>query len=177
MSVAALQALLAPIFAPGPVILADQNGSRPAKPYATLAVTGADTSGGSTIELPVNAAGIVAISEHQRLNVEVQCFGVGSFALAQAAGLRLRFPSHVLRAEQLNIGVSLVRRALRVPELLNQSQYEERGILEFTAYMVLAGTDDVGLIEHTVIVCQGPAPTATHPHVISSPTATLPPPP
>ena len=63
--------------------------------------------------------------------------------------MRLRLPRHVNRAVALGIGVAVVNGATSVAVLMNENQYEQRGILEFTAHVGVEITDDVGLIEHT----------------------------
>jgi hypothetical protein len=160
MSIAAIQSLLAPLVAPGPLILADQNGPRPAKPFAALAVR--STPGQPmTYQYDPDETGSAEIVQHREVVVELQTFGANAFEFAQMVGLKLLFPSHVMRAEALGLGVSRINNVLRVPELLNQSQYEERGVLEFTIYDSLAGNDDVGLIENVNLEC------FEHTHLIS----------
>lgn len=161
MSVAALQALIAPLVAPGLLILADQNGPRPDKRYATLSVR--STAPITVVKRPVDANGVIEVVQPQQMVVEVQWFGQGSFQSAQEAGVKLRFPSVVDRAEVLGVSIIDIRSVTRVPELLNQSQYEERAILEFLAYDTIALGDDVGLIEHVELDC------FSHTHVIDTP--------
>lgn len=152
MSIAALQTLIAPLVAPGVLIFADQNGPRPEKPFATLSVRGTP-SPAYAYEAKPDIDGIAEISQHAEYTVEVQCFGNGAFNLARMVGLKLLFPSNVMRAELLGLGVSRIINVSRVPELLNQSQYEERGVLEFTVYDALVSSDDVGRIESVEIGC------------------------
>lgn len=161
--VTALQALLTPIVAPAMLILADQNGPRPAKPYATLSVR--STALDPPIELPVDENGMAQMVSYVRVIAELQYYGNGAFQSAQTAGLKLRFRSSVSLAETLGVSVNNIRTVLRVPELLNESQYEERGLMEFAASAYLIGTDDVGLIEHAEIYCWD------HTHVVSDPDA------
>lgn len=162
MTVAAIQALLAPLVAPGPLILADQNGPRPGKPFAALAVRSMPGHP-MTYEREPNADGVAELVQHRQVVVELQTFGNGAFEFAETVALKLLFPSNVMRAEALGLGVSRINNVLRVPELLNQSQYEERGVLEFTVYDSLSGLDNVGLIENVEIDCQG------HQYLVSKP--------
>lgn len=159
--VTALQALLTPIVAPSSLILAEQNGPRPPKPYATLSVR--STALDPPIELPVDENGIAQMVAYMRVIAELQYYGLGAFQSAQIAGLKLRFRSSVALAETLGVSVNNIRTVLRVPELLNETQYEERGLMEFAASAFVTATDDVGLIEHAEIVC------FDHTHLISDP--------
>lgn len=163
MSVANIMALVAPLVAPGGLILAQQNGNRPPKPYATLDIR--TTLPARPYQREPNTAGITELVQQLYRNCELQFFGVNALATAELTGLRLRFPSVSSRAEVLGIGVARVANALRVPELLNQSQYEERAVLEFSVYDAIVASDDVGLIEGVEIEC------FDHTHLVSKPTA------
>ncbi len=143
-----LQEFLQPIVGQE-LIFSDQNGPRPSKPYATLLVRSIFEQ--NIIHHHLNANGIVSLAKLQRMIIEVQYFGLGAYSKAQILGLKLQSPSNVDRGDVFGISVSQIRGVTRVPELLNQSQYEERAILEFTAYIMVEGDDDVGLIEHAVI--------------------------
>lgn len=143
-----LQEFLQPIVGQE-LIFSEQNGPRPAKPYATLSVR--SISEQEIIQHHLNGDGIVSLAKLQRMIVEVEYFGLGAFSKAQILGLKLQSPSNVDRGDTFGISVSQLRGVTRVPELLNQSQYEERAILEFTAYIMVEGDDNVGLIEHAVV--------------------------
>ncbi len=143
-----LQEFLQPIVGQS-IIFSDQNGPRPTKPYATLSVR--SISEQEIIQHNLNSDGIVSLAKLQRMIVEVEYFGLGAFGNAQTLGLRIQAPSQVDRAETFGLSVSQIRSITRVPALLNQSQYEERAILEFTAYIMVEGDDYVGLIEHAII--------------------------
>lgn len=143
-----LQEFLQPIVGQE-LIFSEQNGPRPAKPYATLSVR--SISEQPIIQHQLNGNGIISLAKLQRMIVEVEYFGLGAFSKAQILGLKLQSPSNVIRGDEFGISVSQLRGVSRVPELLNQSQYEERAILEFTAYIMVEGDDDVGLIEHAII--------------------------
>jgi hypothetical protein len=145
MSIAGFIALVAPLLAPNKLILSEQNGTRPPKPYATITVR--STRPARPQEGPVDASGIVQIDQQQLNAVEVQFYGDNAVDLANLLSAKLRYPSTQLLADQLNIGIARVNTVLRVPELLNTSQFEERAILEFTAYDTFTGNDNVGLIE------------------------------
>lgn len=152
-TVAALQALLAPLVAPGPLILAEQNGPRPGKPFSAVAVRQSRPFGPMVEQ--VDESGFVRVTQYLHVVTELQCFGLGGFALSQMAGLRLVMPSHIQRADALGLSVARINQAMRVPELLAENQYEERGILEFIAYASISANDEVGLIEQVEIECFG----------------------
>jgi hypothetical protein len=134
--------LLAPIVAPAPLIHADQNGPRPPKPYATLDIT----STGAAPWLVEHAPGVDGVStftEHRTANVEVQFYGDGAQARAAALGLRLRLPTQVDRATALGIGIGTVRGASSLAVLMNETQYESRSVVEFTAHVTASAEDTV----------------------------------
>lgn len=161
MSIESFLSMISPLIAPQKLILSEQNGTRPAKPFATMTVRTVLPSRAEEHE--VDESGDVLMSQQQLNAIEVQFYGDHAFEYASQLGLKLRYPTTQWLAESLNIGVARVNRALRVPELLNTSQFEERAILEFTAYDVLSGTDNVGLIESAEIDCFG------HSHIVSKP--------
>lgn len=161
MPVSAFISLLTPLLAPNKLILSDQNGTRPAKPYATISVRTIQPD--NVQESIPDDDGEVDVWQHQLNTVEVQFFGDNASELANLLSLKLNFPSTSDKAELLNVGIANVSRVIRVPELLNTSQYEERAILEFTAYDVLLATDNVGVIENVEFECYD------HTHIVSRP--------
>lgn len=163
----ALQRLLAPILAPIPVILSRQNAPRPAKPYAALDVQD-NGAAAWLVEGPSDANGNAVFTEHRRVSAEVQLFGQGAMDRGSDLGMRLRLPRHVDRAIALGVSVARVHGSTNATLLLNEDQYEERGIFEFTAYHAARITDDLGLIEHADLDCSGPDGT-DHQHLIDAP--------
>lgn len=164
MGITEIIALVSTLIGPIPanrLIVSDQNGTRPEKPYATITIRSVVPA--RPIESEVDEDGLIEFHQIQLNTVEVQFFGIDALNYAEMLGIRLHFETTGWLAEDLNIGISRVGRATRVPELLNASQYEERAILEFTAYDTLTATDNVGLIEHAEIECYD------HVHTIDRP--------
>jgi hypothetical protein len=161
MTVAAFISLLTPLLSPHNLIMSDQNGTRPPKPYATVSLRTIRPA--RYEESEPDDTGDVDVWQHQLNTVEVQIFGDNASDLANMLALKLNYPSTHDKAELLNVGIVNVGSVLRVPELLNTSQYEERAIIEFTAYDVLLGTDNVGIIESAEIEC------FDHTHIVSKP--------
>lgn len=159
----ALQALLAPIIAPVPLVHAQQNAPRPAKPYATLDVRNNGASGW-LIEGGPDANGNATFLEQRVVSAEVQFFGLGAMDSASALGVKLRTPRQASRAASLGVPIARVRGALDATFLLNENQYEDRGILEFTAHHTGEIEDEVGLIETVVLGCP-----PGHEHIIGAP--------
>lgn len=164
----ALQRLLAPILAPVPVVFADQNAEPPPKPYATLSVENLGSSGGYLTEGPLRPDGTAVFREHRTVNAEVQIYGRGAAARAAELGMRLRLPRHANRAADLGLGIAVVRGAMDVPALVNVTQYEERGVLEFTAHHVAELADDLGLIERAELHCPD-GDGGAHTHLVETP--------
>lgn len=149
MSLASLFALLQPVIGPGSLIMADQNGPRPPKPYCTLRVRQGVSA--PAVQLEANSAGIADFIQTVTRTVEVEAFGRDALQRAEMLAARLRTPSTTSRAVILGLGVSRINNAQNVPELMDQSIFEERAILEFTVYDSVVVSDDVGLIESTII--------------------------
>ncbi|EHL99380.1 hypothetical protein HMPREF9946_03142 [Acetobacteraceae bacterium AT-5844] len=167
----ALLDLLIPLAMPRPLILADQNGPRPEKPYYSLKVSLIGSA--PLIETKPNKQGAAIYHEHGTLQCEVQCFGKDAAALLRQLGIKLRMPLTAIKAEQAGVSIASVDQARDLTALLQASQYEERAILEFRAHAIASVTDDVSLIEHVILNC--PAEDG-HQHVISSPDAATAPP-
>lgn len=148
MSLANIQEFISPLVN-GPLILADQNGPKPAKPFATLSVRSAVPF--RPIRLIPDENGSQANIQGMYLSIEIQSFGVTAFSDAHLTALKLRFETNSMRAESLGLGVSRITNITRVPELLSQSQFEERAIVEVTMYDALIAQDDVGLIESAIV--------------------------
>lgn len=150
MSKANLYSLLAPLSPTvGGLIWADQNGPRPEKPYATVAVRSFDPF--PVVKQTVDVDGIENVSQLVRLAVEWQFIGLNALDMAKAAQLKLRTDTQANRAEVLNLGVSAVNSGTAVPTVLNTTQIEERAIVELIVYDSEFVLDDVGLIENVEI--------------------------
>ena len=131
--------------ATAPVIFADENGPRPAKPYIALRVNPAS-------RLPVHRgtvddAGVQPVSAHRSAQVELQCFGWGCMNALDALGQRLHMQAALDRAEELDLAVTAVGQLRQVPVLRDATMYEPRAVLELTIDYTTTLADDVGVIE------------------------------
>jgi hypothetical protein len=152
------------VVQPHQVVWANQNGPRPKKPYFRLNVR--SRAGAPPVIGDSDADGHFLVSEMVLLRVELECFGQSAFAKASAAASRLRFPSVSYLAQALGVGVGPVEGVRDMTALLNDSQYEERALLEFSAYVTASDLDNLGLIEHVLLNCP-----EGHTHIITSPNA------
>lgn len=177
MIVDAIRSLVADALSPLPVVWADQNGQRPPKPYATIVARQSD-SVGQPEHREVDALGDVSVIEQRMVRCEVNVFGPSAHRIAAGLMLRLRLPSLVARADELNLGLANIGRAMNIPELMASSQYEERGMVEFAVYVAAIERDRVGIIEHVVVVEKNneKPPGVIQSAVISSDPYTVPPP-
>lgn len=171
-----LFALLEPIVNPLQLVDADDNGSKPSKPFWELRVRGRRTLTRAKSE--PDADGIVTHTATTVYDLEMTCHGLDAFTRATAAEMALHFSSTTDRACLLNLGIGQINNVMQVPILLNRSQYEEAGMIDFAVYERAEARDDEGLIEHAVITGQfdpdGGAPLQRI--VASSPDAVMPPP-
>jgi hypothetical protein len=165
----ALEEFLFPLWLPYPLIWADQNGTRPPKPYASLKVRSFGSA--PLVSRPVDGIGVQTHHEHRTLRAEINVFGAEAVERAQRLSMQMRTPLNAGRAEELGIGISAVDQVRDLATLLHGSQYEQRALLEFTVHAIGTLDEQVGLIEHVVIDCP-----PDHKHVISYPNAALPPP-
>lgn len=139
-------AFLAPLLAPVPLVRSHQDAGAHPRPFATYRVTRAADPRHAVATWP-DAEGIATLRAHRSLSVEVQTYGPGAEAAADRLQLRLKADTAAQAAETLGFSLSLVRPAQHVPALLDSARWEERGVVEFTAYALAEAVDPVGLIE------------------------------
>lgn len=127
-----VMAVLAPLFAPAPVIFANENGPRPIEQYVTLRIESAHKMPehhGATIELgPAPAFGQRANDAHRTGSVEMQCFGAGSFDVLDVALQRLSEESFTDAANAREIAFGTSSDVLNEPALRDGLSYEPRAI-------------------------------------------------
>ncbi|MEZ7780464.1 hypothetical protein O4A46_01495 [Cupriavidus gilardii] len=131
--------------ATAPVIFANENGPRPAKPYIALRVNPASRL--PVHRGPVDDAGVQPVSAHRSAQVELQCFGTGCMDALDVLGQRLHMQAALDRAEQLDLAVTAVGQLRQVPVLRDATTYEPRAVLELTIDYTTTLADDVGVIE------------------------------
>ena len=143
---ALLYDFLAPLLAPVPLIRANQDGPAPKRPYGTYAIrTAADPR--HPVTTAPDAGGNVTLRAHRAVSAEVQIYGPGSEAAADRLQLALKAETVAQSAERLGLALATVRAAQHVPALLDGQRWEERGIVEFTGYVLAEIADNLGLIE------------------------------
>lgn len=127
---------LLPAFPPGTlVIIANENGARPAGRYVALRIDGnthrmpAHTGALADPGAPIPALGTRAHAAHRTGTLEIQCFGDGSFDLLDEAMLRLHLEESVSAAEALDLVFGTSNDVQDVPALRNDSTFEPRAIV------------------------------------------------
>jgi hypothetical protein len=102
----------------------------------------------SSVDADGNARVVVPIVR----TIELERYGAEAYERLEAIAARIRGPSAVEAAAPfgLTITVDVVR---NVPMLLNNSQYEERGILEATVMDNIITQEELGLIETVELLC------------------------
>ena len=116
---------------PWPVIFANQNIPRPVKPYVSINVLTIEIPD-HTINLPMDENDNVKTIGWRTATVELQMYnGIGSLDMIGKLALILQCDRMI--EYQASIDCAIGRRLFLgyVPELLNASQYEGRGIYQF----------------------------------------------
>jgi hypothetical protein len=141
---------------PLPLIFAYQNAERVLKPYGSIRV---DTINAPQheITLPVLETGYQVFGGWRRAVIELQVYGRNAGTIARRFALSLASYSSNEFAASLNVAVAARLFLGEVPELLNLSQYEERGIYQFALLYSDEMDDHVGLIERVEIGQRDPA--------------------
>lgn len=145
----AIYQLISTAAGPVPVVFADENGPRPAKPYIALRVNPASRL--PVHRGPVDGQGEQPVSAHRSAQVELQCFGAGCLNALDAVGQRLNMQTALDLAEQLDLAVTAVGQLQQVPVLRDATTYEPRAVLELTIGYTLTLADTVGVIEEVNI--------------------------
>jgi hypothetical protein len=146
-----IYALLQPIaeaMPTGPIRLihAYQNSERIVKPYATIRVNTIATPQHEQY-LPVQETGYQIVGGWRRATVEVQVYGRNSGACARRIMLALATNTSLENQGRLNVSIGNRLLLTEIPILMNNSQYEERGIYEFEMFFSDEMEDFTGLIE------------------------------
>lgn len=115
------------------IIIAHENGPRPAGLYVTLRIENTHQLPGHAGPLEGNPAptgfGTMPIDAHRTGLLELQCFGVGSFEVLDLAMQRLQFETVIEAAEALNIAFGRSSDVENVPALRNELSFEPRAIV------------------------------------------------
>lgn len=133
-----------------PIIFAYQNAPRIEKPYASLRIDTIRSSQHDIYSL-VDDLGFQKSFSWRVATVELQTFGIDAGSKARTLSQLFQTETSSQRAQRLNCAVGNRLFLSEVPELLNMSQFEERGIYQFEFMFTDDITDDVGLIENVDI--------------------------
>lgn len=128
-----------------PVIFANQNGKRPALPFATLSINTTDTF--PPHRGPVGNTGKQPISVHGDGSIELQVYGVLAWDIAQETMLRLRSDATMQAAERAGLSFGQTPRLLDIPALVEGTTYEQRAILEVPISYTMTYQDAVSTID------------------------------
>ena len=129
-----------------PVIFADQNIPRPVKPYIMIRASNVDVPD-HVIYMPLTETDDQEIIGWRKASVELQIYN-GIESLSSVNTLALVLQSTSLIEYQTLIDCSIGQRLFigYVPELLNTSQYEGRGIYQFEFLYTEAYTETINSI-------------------------------
>lgn len=128
-----LIAVLAPVFAPTAVIFANENGPRPLSQYVTLRIESArklPEHGGRVVENgDAPAFGQRGNDAHRTGQIEIQCFGPGSFDVLDLAMQRLSEETHIDAANAREIAFGTSSDVTNEPALRDGLSFEPRAIV------------------------------------------------
>ena len=128
-----LIAVLVPVFAPTAVIFANENGPRPLSQYVTLRIESAhklpEHTGVLTENGPIPALGSRPTDAHRTGQLEIQCFGPGSFDVLDIAMQRLSEEVHVMAANARELAFGTSSDVTNEPALRDGLSFEPRAIV------------------------------------------------
>lgn len=135
------------------VIWSYQNSPRIDKPYITLNYSNDDLPDHEWYDdQHIDANGYRTMASWRKAVVDMQFYcGPESMSLANYTAMMLVSDLALNKQMQLNVSIGNRLFLQRVPELLNNSQFEDRAIYQFDFYYTESLQESVGLIE-TVIV-------------------------
>lgn len=128
------------------VIFANQDGKRPAKPWATINVVSSSRPGMAAITDP-DATGEARIEQTENLTVGVNVYGPSAESILNSLRDDFERPSAQSRLREL--GFAFVRVAADVQDVSEVvgAGYEQRATLDVEMRALRSFVDDVGLIE------------------------------
>ena len=133
------------------VIFANQNVPRLVKPYVQLNVTNIDVPDHMYYSSPDETGG-VTISGWRKATAEIQLYhGINSLSAISTLAMVLQSPT--MLDYQAGIDCAIGQRLFigYVPELLNLSQWEGRGIYHFEFFYTESINDNAGLIDTVIL--------------------------
>jgi hypothetical protein len=124
-----------------PMIMANQNGPRPALPYITLQVDLGNP-------LPVHIGKIAdggsrALNSHRNARIQLQCFGPDSWEIMEALSMAIHTEAANVLANEKNIAINEQPQLQDIPVLRNATTYEARAVLDIDASYTRAASEIV----------------------------------
>lgn len=154
-----LWSMLQPVIG-GTVIWADQNGPRPALPYATLRLSSIQRVGTAHYADP-DTNGIQTVVATRESTLQVQRFGPESVGALETFADKLALQTNLDKFSVQKIALFDVSSVTDVAQLLNGLATEPRASVELSLRWASDQTDDVGLIDSVSVNGQvGPQNTA-----------------
>ena len=153
MNVATLKSRLWTMLQPiigGTVIWSDQNGPRPALPYATLRLSVIPRIGTPHYSDP-DANGLQTVLAVRESIVQVQRFGPESVAAVETFADKLALNTNLDKFSLQKIALFDVSSVTDVAQLLNGLATEPRASVDLSIRWVSDQTDNVGLIETVAV--------------------------
>lgn len=123
----AILAALAPVFAPVPLIIANENGPRPATMYGTVRIETLHAL--PTHVGPQDANGMRLVSAHRTGLLELQMFGAESYDTLDLGVQRMTHDEHVESFAAAGLVFGPTHDVENLPVLRTQSQFEPRAIV------------------------------------------------
>lgn len=156
----ALETVLRPVFAPIPLVWANQNGPRPKGLYVVMRIDGAmrrlPTNVGSQ-----NSDGVRDVSTHRVGTLEFQAFGMGSYDLLDKATQTMTHESVRAALYGINTSIGPVGSIIDEPALRDTHEWEPRAIASVPVSYTLRTGETVPWIEAVEGVVSVDGTTAT----------------
>lgn len=133
------------------IIFANQNAPRPVKPYIALNVLSVDIPD-HVIYSKLNSNLEQTVSGWRKAEVELQIFnGISSLVTVNTLSLVLQTENLLEYQQQLDCSIGQRLFIGYVPELINLSQFEGRGIYQFSFFYTEEYTEVISAIDQTII--------------------------
>jgi len=141
-------AALAPVFAPTPLIIANENGPRPAGLYGTIRIESMHRLPSHTGPLAEGEPnGTRTVSAHRTGMLELQMFGAAAYDTLDLGVQKFDHDENLERFEAAGIVFGAVHDVENLPVLRNASQFDPRAVVEIPFSYTRATSESVSWID------------------------------
>lgn len=126
------------------IIYANENGTRPPKPYITQQILT-----GPAMDVHTGAVdddGNAILSKHRRVSINLQCYGDGSWQIMEDMEMSLNKQAALEAAYLYNIAIGAVPGLTDITLLMDDTTFENRTLLNVIAFYTYQTEDQLGFI-------------------------------